>query len=57
VIEYIKLKTKGDEEWRRYQEMLQRVPVGEKGCTEWYSEQSEFWRQNRIKPWSCIPTA
>ena len=40
----------------RYLEMLQRVPLAEKGCTERYSERSEFWKQNRIKPWSCIPT-
>ena len=37
-------------------EVLQRVPGAEMGYRERYSEQSEFWKQNRIKPWSCIPT-
>ena len=40
----------------RYLEVLQRVPGAEMGYRERYSEQSEFWKQNRIKPWSCIPT-
>ncbi len=37
--------------------MLQRVPLAAKGYTEGYFEKSKFWKQNRIKPWSCIPTA
>ncbi len=36
--------------------MLQRVPFAEKGYMERYFEKSKFWKQNRIKPWSCIPT-
>lgn len=37
--------------------MLQRVPRAESGYMERYSEKSEFWKQNRITPRSCIPTA
>ena len=40
----------------RYLEMLQRIPLAEKGYRKRYSDLSEFWKQNRIKPWSCIPT-